>query len=76
MDDYVSKPIDAKLLNHALAGIGGDQTEPSESAKANEPNAPEIATAGPSAGSEAQHQDELAELVGSLDQLVGPSGDG
>ncbi len=76
MDEYVSKPIDAKLLNHALAGIGRDQTEPSESAKVGEPNAPEIATAGPSAGSEVQHQDELAELVGSLDQLVGPSGDG
>ncbi len=76
MDEYVSKPIDAKLLNHALAGIGGDQTEPSVSAKAGEPNAPETATARPPAGSEAQHQDELAELVGSLDQLVDPPGDG
>ncbi len=76
MDEYVSKPIDAKLLNHALAGIGGDQTEPPESAKAGVPNAPETTTARPPAGSEAQHQDELAELVGSLDQLVGPSDEG
>ncbi len=70
MDEYVSKPIDAKLLNNALTGIGGQQSESSE------PDAAATTTARPPAEPELQHQDELAELVGSLDQLVGPSDDG
>ena len=74
MNEYVSKPIDAKLLNHALAGVGGDRTEPSESAA--EQNSPKVAATHSPAKSEAQNQDELAKLVGSLDQLVGSSGDG
>ena len=75
MDEYVSKPIDAKLLNSALAGVGGEPAGRSEPAKTGELNSPAPTTARPSSESESQHQDELAELVGSLDELVGPSGD-
>ena len=76
MDEYVSKPIDAQLLNNALADVGGEPTELPEPANTGEPNSPASATAPPSAESEALHQDELAELVGSLDQLLESSDDG
>ena len=75
MDEDVSNPIDAKLLNSALAGVGGQLAEQPEPAKTGELNSPATTTARPPSESEARHQDELAELVGSLDQLVGPSGD-
>ena len=63
MDEYVSKPIDVKLLNDVLHGFGGDGIEPS---------VPETATSGPAPKPVAERQDELAELVGSLDRLVDP----
>ena len=76
MDEYVSKPIDVKLLNGALTGIGGHQSEPPGPAKAGETNASSSTTTLPPAKPEIQRQDELSELVGSLDQIVSPSGDG
>ncbi len=78
MNEYVSKPIDAKLLHDVLDGIGGAGgagTKPSQAATADEPGAPKTTTARPPTRPEAVQQDELAELVGSLDRLVGPSGE-
>jgi PAS domain S-box-containing protein len=70
MDEDVWKPIDASLLNNALAGVGSDVVERPEPAKSDAPSAP-VATPDPApAETDAQQQDDLAELMGSLDQLI------
>ncbi len=75
MNEYVSKPIDVTHLNDVLGAIRGDGTRPSETAETAEPNPPETTAAGPATGPVARQQDALAELLESLDQLPGPSGE-
>ncbi len=67
MNEYVSKPINVALLNQVLDDIGGG---------AREPSAPETAPAGPAADRAEPRQDELDELLGSLDRLVEAPGEG
>jgi hypothetical protein len=74
MNEYISKPIDARLLTQVLDdidGAGGGEPKPPGTAKSDASGAPETTTARPPARPAAGKQDELAELVGSLDQLTG-----
>jgi PAS domain S-box-containing protein len=66
MNEYVSKPIDVSLLNKVLGGIGGDGTASTATPVTGAPETPKAAV--PKSG-----QDDLAELLGSLDQIAGPA---
>jgi PAS domain S-box-containing protein len=70
MNEYVSKPIDAALLNSALADVGGGVAAPSVPLASGAPVSSTEAPKSPPAETTAKTQDDLAELIGSLDELV------